>query len=124
MTTEAAIAQLSTRFPVTHPWFTKARTVPDIRQLIELGYGVADPLAAAELRLVAGIQTISNVQIIKRLRSLGISSAEQVPAALAANLRAATKLQQTARKQALRTGTTAERATAHKADVEGANKTR
>lgn len=117
MTREVALANLSTRFPVTHPWFTKARTVPDVRQLLELGYGVADPLAAAELRLVAGIQTIANVQIVKRLRRLGVSSAEQVPTALAANLRAATKLQQSARKQALRTGTTADRATAHKADV-------
>ncbi|KKK84780.1 hypothetical protein LCGC14_2779890, partial [marine sediment metagenome] len=67
---EVAIANLATRFPVTHPWFTKARTVPDVRQLLDLGYGVADPLAAAELRLVAGIQTISNVQTVRSLRPL------------------------------------------------------
>ena len=114
---EVAAANLATRFPVTHPWFTKARAVPDIEELLELGYGIADPLAAMEIRLVAGTRTIANVETVKAARALGVTSAEQVPDALRVRLKEATAAQIAARKQALKTGSTADRATAQKASV-------
>ncbi len=114
---EVAAANLATRFPVTHPWFTKARAVPDIEELLKLGYGIADPLAALEIRLVAGTRTIANVETVKAARKLGVTSAEQIPDALRVQLKEATVAQIAARNAALKSGSTADAAAVQKASV-------
>ncbi|MCH8943307.1 MAG: ubiquinol-cytochrome c reductase iron-sulfur subunit, partial [Proteobacteria bacterium] len=53
---EVAVTQLGTSFPSTHPWYTKSRAMPDVRQLFAAGYELGDPLAAMEVRLAADYQ--------------------------------------------------------------------
>ncbi len=114
---EVAVTRLRASFPSTHPWYTKSRAMPDVRQLFAAGYELGDPLGAMEVRLAAGAETIANQRSVKALQVLGDLPSEQVPDALRTRLKDATSAHKTARAQALKTGSVSDRGLVEQASV-------
>jgi hypothetical protein len=112
-----ATTQFRQRFPSTHPWYTKGRAIPDVEQLFAAGFEIADPIAALEIRLATGVESIANQRSVRALQGLGKLPSEQVPDVLRVRLRAATDAHSAARKQALQTGSVEDRALAEQTSV-------
>ncbi len=107
-----AVTKWKTRYPKTHPWFTKNRAIPDIEGLWAAGYKTADPLTAMQMRLEAGVEAIGNNYVVREIKGLGFRPAEKISPQLADTLRAAQVDHQAARRLALRSGSTEDRALA------------
>ncbi|KKM49918.1 hypothetical protein LCGC14_1556570, partial [marine sediment metagenome] len=105
-----AVTKWRTRYPKTHPWYTKHRALPDIEQLWAAGYKTADPLTAMQMRLESGVEAIANTHVVREIKGMGFRPTEKINQQLADVLKTAQAEHRAARAQALRTGSMEDRA--------------